>query len=390
MSDISPSPGRHSRHASPHLPASLRSRASENCIKRARSVNEEEEKLAGLPKKKKAQLKVPKLDRPLSEFALCGGESNSVEDIEAFVNRSLEERRREAAKAGKIKRELNPFLLYRKAYKTVAENLIKDECQDISHINPRISKLCGHSWKTLEPASIRAQYETWSKVEKDRLKEAFPNYRYQPNKRQRGEDQELPAMADAYGPVVGYAAHGQVSRHLSPEVTGFGQTPPPPNHHEATWLRECNSPGDAFSMAFSAHHMPSGYVEDPFPHERSPMWTLPREHPGMAQSWPPIPHQHDPFKAEHGHKTVSIDPKLYYDGLSEISPYQDLVEESEHVPPGQYLLSAPLEVTLSRGHSPELLSQAWASSIPGNENGLDLFGNGPSDDWFGTEDGAAI
>lgn len=310
-----------------------------------------------------------------------------MEDIEAYVNRSLDERKREAGAAGKIKRELNPFLLYRKAHKSVAEELIRTSSNDTSHINPRISKLCGISWKHLESREVKRQYEVWSKIEKDRLKEAFPDYRYQPNKRQRGETPELSALTDGYGHPGDYNSQTPGQRDFTPEMAGFGQTPPP-RQDEAPWLRDCGSPGDALSLDFSTQHLPHGYIEDPFQpdHEKSPIWGAPRDHIAMNHVWP-LPHQHDHFKAETASRMPTIDPKLYYDGFQEVSHYPDMPGDSTHVPPGQYLLSAPLEVTSSRGPTPEPLGQPWATSIPGNETAFDYL-TGHLDEWdFGAESG---
>lgn len=388
MGNISSPPNHNHRHQSPARSTQLRSKAQEGRLKRTRAISEED---AAQPsnKKRRQQLKVPTLERPLSHCARDFA-NIKVENIEAYVNRSLDERRREAGVAGKIKRELNPFLLYRKAHKSVAEELIRTTSNDSSHINPRISKLCGISWKHLEPPEVKTQYESWSKVEKERLKEAFPDYRYQPNKRQRGEEQELPPLTDSYGPPGDYGSQTRSQREFTPDLTGFGQTPPP-RQDEAPWLRDCGSPGDALSLDFSSQHFPGGYMEDPFhqEHERSPLWGVSRDHVMMNHSWP-LAHQHDPFKAETTSKIPTIDPKLYYDGLQDPLPqyHQEFVEGSTHVPPGQYLLSAPLEVASSRGPSPEPLGQPWASSIPGNESAFDYL-TGNIDEWELGADSAA-
>lgn len=313
-----------------------------------------------------------------------------MDDIEAYVNRSLDERRREASVAGKIKRELNPFLLYRKAHKSVAEELIRNNSNDTSHINPRISKLCGVSWKHLEPPEVKSQYETWSKIEKDRLKEAFPEYRYQPNKRQRTEEQELPAFTDAYGPPGDYGSQCQSQRDFTPDRSGFGQATPP-RRDETLWLRECGSPSDALSLGFPTQHLAGAYIEDPFQleHERSPIWGVPRDPMMLNHSWS-LTHQDDLFKVQSTSKMPSIDPKLYYDGSQEFAQYPDLFQGSAHVPPGQYLLSAPPEAASSRGPSPEPLGQSWASSIPGNGGVFDYL-TGNLDGWeLGADSDAPI
>lgn len=122
----------------------------------------------------KPQRKVVKLEKPLSEL------TESVEhiplvDIEAYVNRSAEERRKEVeeGKTGRVKRPMNPFMLYRKAY----QNRCKCWCVDNS--NQAISQVSGSSW-SLEPDWVKDQFQEWSRIETINHHNAFPEYKYRP------------------------------------------------------------------------------------------------------------------------------------------------------------------------------------------------------------------
>ncbi|KAG4428146.1 hypothetical protein IFR05_016371 [Cadophora sp. M221] len=122
--------------------------------------------------KAKAEKKFPKLERPLSK------PTKLVVDIEAYVNRPAEERRKEveAGKSpGKIKRPMNSFMLYRKDYQRQA----KDWCLKNSH--QIVSQVCGESW-WLEPDHIKKQYREWAQLERINHLKAHLEYKFSPSK----------------------------------------------------------------------------------------------------------------------------------------------------------------------------------------------------------------
>ncbi|KAI1744264.1 hypothetical protein F4680DRAFT_444293 [Xylaria scruposa] len=117
-------------------------------------------------------------------------------DIQAYVNRSPEDRRLEVAesKTGKVKRPMNAFMLYRKAYqnrtkewKRLDDIRRKEESAgegkpEKGHDNHQvISQVCGMSWN-MEPQELRDQYDEWAKVERNNHKLAFPDYKFAPAK----------------------------------------------------------------------------------------------------------------------------------------------------------------------------------------------------------------
>ncbi|KAI8629385.1 hypothetical protein F5Y19DRAFT_80267 [Xylariaceae sp. FL1651] len=117
-------------------------------------------------------------------------------DIEAYVNRSPEERRREVAqsKTGRVKRPMNAFMLYRKAYQNRTKEWkkhddIRKRAERASEGKPEkghdnhqvISQVCGISWN-MEPQELRDQYDEWAKIERNSHRLAFPDYKFAPAK----------------------------------------------------------------------------------------------------------------------------------------------------------------------------------------------------------------
>lgn len=130
------------------------------------------------------------LDKPLSEM----GEEwkKSMLEIEAYINRSAEARRQEIEsdrkQPGRIKRPMNSFMLYRKAF----QNHTKAYCEHNNH--QVVSKVCGASWDQ-EPDHIRKQFGEWAKLERENHQKAHPGYKFAPKpnknsvqaKRKRGD-----------------------------------------------------------------------------------------------------------------------------------------------------------------------------------------------------------
>lgn len=118
-----------------------------------------------------------KLEKPLSELTKDWTHVPVV-DIAAYVNRSVEERRKEVEEGkqpGKVKRPMNSFMLYRKAY----QNRTKNWCLQNNH--QVVSQVCGDSWP-LEPESIRQQFNEWARLERVNHQKAHPGYKFSPSK----------------------------------------------------------------------------------------------------------------------------------------------------------------------------------------------------------------
>ncbi|EPS33544.1 hypothetical protein PDE_08506 [Penicillium oxalicum 114-2] len=99
-----------------------------------------------------------------------------VRDMEAWVNRSHEERQHEvSAKNGEIPRPMNSFMLYRSAYIARIKALLGKNC------NQNVSRVAGLSWKA-ESKEIRAHFENLAVVERQNHAISHPGYKFKPNK----------------------------------------------------------------------------------------------------------------------------------------------------------------------------------------------------------------
>lgn len=132
-------------------------------------------------KKRKGRAKSDKdkvqLEKPLSEMSEDWKES--MGEIEAYINRPAEVRIREAEmdrkQPGRIKRPMNSFMLYRKAF----QNHTKAYCEHNNH--QVVSRVCGASWDQ-EPEHIRKQFGDWAKLERTNHQKAHPGYKFSPAK----------------------------------------------------------------------------------------------------------------------------------------------------------------------------------------------------------------
>ena len=170
------------------------------------------------PKKKKERAKPPKnmpvLDKPMSE--LTKDSSIPVADIDTYVHRSSDIRRQEIETGktpGRVKRPMNAFMLYRKAYQQRAKEWASQ------HNHQIVSRVCGMSWP-LEPEVVRQQFKTWADTERDNHQKAHPNYKFAPSKPQKppkfeggfddrseGSDLEDFDWASRAGPSIRSATH---------------------------------------------------------------------------------------------------------------------------------------------------------------------------------------
>jgi len=143
-----------------------------------RSRAEKSPKMKRAKKEKvKAEKKVAKLEKPLSELTK-DWKHVPVADIETYVNRSAEDRRKEVEEGkipGKVKRPMNSFMLYRKAY----QNRTKDWCLQNNH--QVVSQVCGDSWP-LEPNEVKEQFSEWARIERQNHQNAHPGYKFSPTK----------------------------------------------------------------------------------------------------------------------------------------------------------------------------------------------------------------
>ncbi|KAJ5762353.1 uncharacterized protein N7511_005735 [Penicillium nucicola] len=98
-----------------------------------------------------------------------------IKDMDAWVARPAEIRRKEAKAKGRISRPMNSFMLYRSAYSERTKRLVGVTNHQV------VSRIAGQGWK-LEPPNIRKKYEDLAKVERDAHAATHPEYKFSPNK----------------------------------------------------------------------------------------------------------------------------------------------------------------------------------------------------------------
>ncbi|KLU87542.1 hypothetical protein MAPG_06541 [Magnaporthiopsis poae ATCC 64411] len=202
--------------------------------------------------KNKAAPKDLVINKPLSELAVEMGVE--VEDMHKYVTRSVQERHEEIDRMGvkdrgRIKRPMNSFMLYRKAYQAMT----KKYCGQDNH--QVVSRVCGDSWRHLESDEFKAEYERYAKLDRSGHKAAWPDYKFKPAKprgkkakddddddddpnwtfRRVHRDEDPAIQGDGFGPmsrahtpsmVVGMSDH--LSRHASPsgqQYRRYGSSP---------------------------------------------------------------------------------------------------------------------------------------------------------------------
>ena len=143
---------------------------------------------------------------PITEL----GKDSGIElfDIEAYIERSDDQRQREADAAGKIKRPMNAYIMYRKVY----QERVKEYSKETNH--QTISQLVSSSWAQ-EGQELRDRYAHYASIERDNHMKAHPDYKFQPkartSKKRKGEgvsDDELSDL-DASGSEWGASRYGR-------------------------------------------------------------------------------------------------------------------------------------------------------------------------------------
>ena len=113
-----------------------------------------------------------------------------IQDIERFVNRPIEARRKEVeGKNGYRPRPMNNFMLYRKAYQERA----KLESSQSNH--QIVSVVVAASWKNEIP-EVKDKFAKYAQIEKDNHILAFPDYQFRPNKSAKAKKRKAGYRAD--------------------------------------------------------------------------------------------------------------------------------------------------------------------------------------------------
>ncbi|KAJ4151325.1 hypothetical protein LMH87_012032 [Akanthomyces muscarius] len=132
----------------------------------------------------KRNAKPPSSEEPPEPLSIIAQRMSdvAVTDVATFANRSVEVRQSESMAAGKVKRPLNAFILYRKAYQEVA----KTQCNR-KNSHQQVSSICGASWNA-EPPSVLERFRKLAKTEKQMHEDAFPTYKYDPVQAKKPKD----------------------------------------------------------------------------------------------------------------------------------------------------------------------------------------------------------
>ncbi|PNY29290.1 Transcription factor ste11 [Tolypocladium capitatum] len=132
------------------------------------------------------------VEKPLSEMSKEMPDV-VVYNVGTYAHRPVSVRQQEAVEQGKVKRPLNDFVLYRKAYIDVVKARFMPGEKTINQ--QRVSRICGDSWK-MEVPEIKSKFKELSNMERDKHGQAFPKYKYAPKqgKKPKGDDASKPAQ----------------------------------------------------------------------------------------------------------------------------------------------------------------------------------------------------
>ncbi|KAK7951482.1 uncharacterized protein PG986_007210 [Apiospora aurea] len=316
-------------------------------------------------KKKPANDSDPKFnfDEPLS--VMCKRVTDVTDaDIEAWVNRSIETRRREVEsdKNHKIKRPMNAFMLYRKHH----QNRVK---MRFSHENHQIvSAVCGQGWAQ-EPKEVIEQYNDWARIERDNHARAFPDYKFTPSKSKKAkkpgsgfdsdEDWEVPEPKDVFDGGLPVAPRMQNSRARSadhPDADyhpGGGRAVYSPYQHHPSHARTISH----YSYQNPNKPLPAGYntaLPQSEYYAQSVQTVGPPQHYGHQQGMPhpgyhhenvymiktaqpaPVMHHHHagtpnhlPY-SHHGTPVPLSDSPYDYPPSATMSPHQSSLPPPDH------------------------------------------------------------
>lgn len=131
----------------------------------------------GATRASRKEIKFPDLTIPLSEWAKQTG--IQPKDIQSFATRDIKKRIAQAESSGYVKRNLNVFFLYKRAFRDVAQAWMEIHHPEQAKTQPPLVTLVGESWAK-ESLEFKKSYTYYSDLERDGLRLAFPDYKYRP------------------------------------------------------------------------------------------------------------------------------------------------------------------------------------------------------------------
>jgi hypothetical protein len=219
-----------------------RTRSTRTVAPSSSPVEKEPPRPKQMPKSKKAKAgkaekpKMAKLTAPLS--VLTRGLHNiPVKNMEEWVNRSVETRRKEVEKRnGYVTRPMNSFMLYRSAY----ADRTKQWCLQNNH--QVVSSVSGESWP-LEPPEIRELYNEYAKIERINHQNAHPTYKFSPSKA---------------------AAPARKRKDSDDEPSDLDDSEWNPGHHSRIRIRYSNSRRPERALSYHSNGMPAELFDRAF------------------------------------------------------------------------------------------------------------------------------
>lgn len=124
-------------------------------------------------RKKQRLLVFPILEKPFSELPVVEGPDH-IAEITEFVNRSVEQRQKEAEETGRRKADHTSWLLYIRAYNTLAKTVLGCYNDTRGKFDfTTVTSFLSQSW-AIETTSVRAKFNTLAEINRLIHRQAFP------------------------------------------------------------------------------------------------------------------------------------------------------------------------------------------------------------------------
>ena len=269
------------------------------------------------------------MEGPLSVWAA----NNRIQpiDVADYATRSIEKRIADYDQNGYVKRNLNIFFLYKRAYNKVGQEWLARFRPDQPKTQPPLVALVGKSWK-METDEFKRSYEKYSELEKQGLKKAFPDYKYKPGaKKAQSKGQYDEGRAGTAFSSPNHPKHEYDAEFMEPTQDVQDDVYDGMPYSDPTILQPFES-----SYLTGGFYMPSMSVA----HEAGPMITDRANsflHPtrlgwrhDLERSVSPAPSQFSYITADN----IPIDPSLP-DAGSDFLPSREVSEEPGFVVPSQ-------------------------------------------------------
>ena len=319
---------------------------------------------------KKAQF--PDLVEPLSEWANANGVK--PKDVHGFATRDIEKRIAQAIKNGYVKRNLNVFFLYKRAYGAVAQSWMEMHHPTLAKTQPPLVTLVGESWAK-ESKEFKQSYTFYSELEKDGLRSAFPHYKYKPGAKKgqlgvtavaegsHGAGAEDSHRHKRHGSRASFSGPGQQAYRessMGPPDQGGCLVQAQANENVHMSRPPANLGAQPLFTPQDPHYGPGSWSDSPEPvsilggygnsflYPGRPEWQTGFRGGGPRSASPAYSHHSQQMNI------IPIDPSLP-DAYTDNFPSRGASEEPGYIVPSQSLASGASDVVSSRAMSAEPL-----------------------------------